>query len=105
MSGIRTDEFPSASSPPRLASPQRTTRRVYTQQTTEPGMTEEGRSPEGIEPAPAPLPDKTRNSGGQAVDWFGLTESNLPRQPDSATPAIEPVLQVPALSCTGGLRP
>jgi hypothetical protein len=68
-------------------------------------MSEEGRSPDGIEPAPVALPEESRNSGGQAVDWFGLTESNLPRQPDSAAPPTEPALQVPTLSCTGGLRP
>jgi len=51
------------------------------------------------------MPEDPRRSATQAVDWFGLTESNLPGQTETAAEAIEPVLQVPSLSCTGGLLP
>lgn len=69
-------------------------------------MNEEGRSPEGVEADTSTLPEQPRESTPHAVDWFGLTESNLPQPPDGAAEgAAEPELQVPFLSCTGGLRP
>jgi len=68
-------------------------------------MSVEGPGPDGIEPAPSPMPEDSRSSAPQAVDWFGLTESNLPPPPDGAAEAAEPVLQVPTLTCAGGLRP
>jgi len=42
---------------------------------------------------------------GQAVDWFGLTESNLPSQ--TAVPAApeREELPTPTLSSLGGFRP
>jgi hypothetical protein len=54
-----------------------------------------------------PLPRAKDSDVGdpQVVDWFGLTESNLPVKPE-ATPAPENVeLQVPTLGSIGGLRP
>lgn len=69
-------------------------------------MSEEGRSPEGVETDTSTLPEQPRGSAPLAVDWFGLTESNLPQPPDGAAEgATEPELQVPGLSCAGGLRP
>jgi hypothetical protein len=57
----------------------------------------------GAEPLP---PAKDSGEGGrQVVDWFGLTESNLPPKADEAPPADEAELQVPTLCSIGGLRP
>ncbi len=69
-------------------------------------MSQEGRSPEGVEADTSTLPGPPRASTPHAVDWFGLTESNLPASPDGAVEeATEPQLQVPGLACAGGLRP
>ena len=68
-------------------------------------MSETGRNPDGVEADTSTLPERPCANAPHAVDWFGLTESNLPQPPDGAAEATEPVLQVPSLSCTGGLRP
>lgn len=68
-------------------------------------MSAEGPSPDDIEPAPSPVPEDSRSGAPKTVDWFGLTESNLPRPSDSPAEAAEPVLQVPTLAGAGGLRP
>lgn len=44
-------------------------------------------------------------AGDQVVDWFGLTESNLPAQAAQAEPAEPAELTMPTLSSLGGLRP
>ena len=41
----------------------------------------------------------------EAVDWFGLTESNLPSPSDSSPEPAAPVLQDPGFASVGGLRP
>ena len=41
----------------------------------------------------------------QVVDWFGLTESNLPVKPDLPPSPENVELQVPTLCSIGGLRP
>jgi hypothetical protein len=76
-----------------------------TKQTREYRVSEERPSPDDIEPASSAVPEDSRGSARQAVDWFGLTESNLPPPPDGAAEAAEPVLQVPSLTFAGGLRP
>lgn len=68
-------------------------------------MSEQRRSPDGAETDTSTMPEDSRGSAPHAVDWFGLTESNLPQQPDGAAEEAEPALQVPSLACTGGLRP
>jgi hypothetical protein len=69
-------------------------------------MSQEGRSPEGVEADTSTLPEQPRGTAPHPVDWFGLTESNLPQPPAGAAEgATEPELQVPFLSSTGGLRP
>jgi hypothetical protein len=51
---------------------------------------------------------KAKDSGAgdpQVVDWFGLTESNLPVKPDLPPSPENVELQVPTLCSIGGLRP
>lgn len=53
----------------------------------------------------APSPERADSVPAQVVDWFGLSESNLPADagtpsaPEAATP------QDPGLGSVGGLRP
>ena len=41
----------------------------------------------------------------QVVDWFALTEDNLPPPDDPPAPSEEPTLEVPSACSIGGLRP
>ena len=64
----------------------------------------------------APAPPAATGAAGQravdAVDWFGLTESNMPPAPsrsplppESVPEASSPALQDPGFASVGGLRP
>ena len=57
--------------------------------------------------SPESLPNGRDSGAGdpQVVDWFGLTESNLPAKPDPTPPSVEAEPQVPTLCSIGGLRP
>lgn len=41
----------------------------------------------------------------QVVDWFALTEDNLPPDAAPAAPGDAPTLEVPSACSIGGLRP
>lgn len=67
--------------------------------------------PEAPAEANATAPDRSGGSDSRAIDWFGLTESNLPSngvakppaQPPAPAPA--PELEGPGFASIGGLKP
>jgi hypothetical protein len=61
--------------------------------------------PDSGSPSHSPLPENPGNAPAQVVDWFSLSESNVPTRSGGppATDAATP--QDPGLSSLGGLRP
>ena len=71
-------------------------------------MSADGSTPDSGRPIAPDLPADSAVPGQhvvEAVDWFGLTESNLPSPPDSSPEPAAPVLQDPGFASVGGLRP
>lgn len=61
---------------------------------------------EQTEAESAGVPDRPGSADGdKVVDWFGLTESNLPSQAVVPAPPEREELPMPTLSSLGGLRP
>lgn len=53
----------------------------------------------------SPPPEASGKGDPKIVDWFGLTESNVPPKTDEAMPPAKVELQGPSLCSIGGLRP
>jgi hypothetical protein len=75
-------------------------------------LSADGSTPDSGRPIAPDLPADSGVPGQhavEAVDWFGLTESNLesnlPSPPDSLPDPAAPVLQDPGFASVGGLRP
>jgi hypothetical protein len=71
-------------------------------------LSADGSTPDSGRPIAPDLPADSGVPGQhavEAVDWFGLTESNLPSPPDSSPEPAAPVLQDPGFASVGGLRP
>jgi hypothetical protein len=62
-------------------------------------------SADGVSEGELQRPDGAGKSEPQVVDWFGLTESNLPPKPVAPAAPATVELQGPTLSSIGGLRP
>lgn len=60
-------------------------------------------TPGGEEPAPPP--EDSGKGDPKVVDWFGLTESNVPPTAETAPAPKKVELQGPSLCSIGGLRP
>jgi hypothetical protein len=71
-------------------------------------LSADGSTPDSARPA---APARPADSGVpvqhavDSVDWFGLTESNLPSPPERSPDPAAPVLQDPGFASVGGLRP
>jgi len=61
--------------------------------------------PDSGSPSHSPLPKDPGNAPVQVVDWFSLSESNLPSKSGSPPTAETATPQDPSLSSVGGLRP
>lgn len=60
-------------------------------------------TPDAEEPSSPPEDSGKRDP--RIVDWFGLTESNVPPTSGTAPPPEKVELQGPSLCSIGGLRP
>ena len=55
-------------------------------------------------PIQSPLLNNPGDANPHFVDWYGLSESNLPEAPAVARSATAPAMQIPSAESTGRLR-